>query len=150
MNSETFKSEIEIPQQSSFQIQQILSEACHQFGSVLPHTVPVSVHVQFIGDFMRLILNQYSDLARKQSNFNQKLAVQYYFDVKYLTNFCFVNEDLLDLCRSICDEFQLRIDPFDFKVFYPFLKQNCRNCVAQSKVGNFLNLSLKIIIIISS
>lgn len=102
---------------------------------ILPHTLPKTVHIQYIEDCMEVVLNRYKDLVSDDLNQNQ--ALQFLFDVKYLTVFCIrrENERLVGISQDICDKLRSNIDPFDLDVFYTHLQTNVKKATLQSQVS---------------
>ncbi|KAF2904284.1 hypothetical protein ILUMI_01887 [Ignelater luminosus] len=129
-----FKSQIKIPSQPSLSLQKILAEVSNQMSAVIPHTLPRQIHLRCIEENIQIILNQYEYLA--DSNLNQTQALQFLFDVKYITTLCIPRENLqlVSKSQSICDKFRSKIDPFDLDVFYSYLQNNVKMCVLQSQV----------------
>lgn len=129
-----FKSQIKLPLKPSTVLEDILVKLNDSLCSVLPHTLPKVVHVQFIEDNTNVILNRYNELPFSELNQNQ--ALQFLFDVKYLTSVCVrrENERLVGVSQDICDKLRSRIDPFDLDVFYTYLQMNVKKAAVQSQV----------------
>lgn len=133
-DEKVFKSQIKLPSQPSLCLQKIFSEINNQINVIIPHTLPKQIHLQFIEEQTNLILQQYETLSNL--SLNQTQALQFLFDVKYLTALCISRENvsLVTKSQSICDKFRSQIDPFDLDVFYSYLQTNIKMAVLQSQV----------------
>ncbi|KAG5894614.1 hypothetical protein JTB14_026145 [Gonioctena quinquepunctata] len=129
-----FKSQIKVPLKPSLALSGLLARMNDDLCSALPHTLPKAIHTQFIQDSAAVIFGHYKKLAEKE--LNQKQALQFLFDMKFLTTFCIPrdNVELVSLSQEICDKLRSRIDPFDLDVFYSFLQNNVKKAVVQSQV----------------
>ncbi|XP_056646572.1 conserved oligomeric Golgi complex subunit 1 isoform X1 [Diorhabda sublineata] len=128
-----FKSHIHVPLKPSLILNDILEKLIDTMGLKIPHTIPKSIHMQYIQNNMMVILTHYMKLTEKE--LNQKQALQFLFDVKFLTTLCIPRENvqLVSYSQDICDKFRSRIDPFDLDVFYSYLLNNVKKAVAQSQ-----------------
>ncbi|KAJ3648533.1 hypothetical protein Zmor_020329 [Zophobas morio] len=128
-----FKSQIKVPLKPSLLLHHLLNKLNNDVSHVLPHTLPKQIHVQFIERNVELILGQYRGLLGRDLNQNQ--ALQFLFDVKFLTTFCIPRENvrLVALSQEICDKLRGKIDPFDLDVFYSYLQNNVKRAVLQSQ-----------------
>lgn len=101
---------------------------------VLPHTLPKTVHMQLLERSVDVILSQYEKLL--STTLNQKQALQFLFDVKFVMLFCVPRENmkLVQKCQEICDKLRTNIDPFDLDVFYSYLQNNVKQSALQSAV----------------
>ncbi|XP_044746658.1 conserved oligomeric Golgi complex subunit 1 [Coccinella septempunctata] len=133
-DDKVFKSQIKVPLKPSTALEDLLVKLNHNVCCVLPHTLPKTVHVQFIEENVEAILNRYKELLNFELNQNQ--ALQFLFDVKYLTLFCVrrENERLVGFSLDICDKLRSKIDPFDLDVFYAYLQTNVKKAALQSQV----------------
>lgn len=109
-------------------------EICQNMTAVIPHTLPKKMHLECIERNLSIVLNHYHILADK--NLNQLQALQFIFDVKYVTTLCIPrsNLELVSVSQSISNKLRSKVDPFDLDVFYPYLQNNVKNCVLQSQV----------------
>ncbi|KAJ8964671.1 hypothetical protein NQ314_004703 [Rhamnusium bicolor] len=108
-----FKSQIKVPLKPNLALDNILLNLNNSLNCILPHTLPKQIHLQFIELNIGVILNQYKKLLDKE--LNQIQALQFLFDVKFLTTLCIPRENVQLVSRSqeICDKLRSRIDPFD-------------------------------------
>ncbi|KAF5299103.1 hypothetical protein FQR65_LT09461 [Abscondita terminalis] len=129
-----FKSQIKLPSQPSLCLQKIFNELNNQLNAVIPHTLPKQIHLQFVEGHTKIILDQYEVLSK--AVLNQTQALQFLFDVKFLTALCIARENLplVTKSQSICDKLRSQIDPFDLDVFYSYLQTNIKMSVLQSQV----------------
>ncbi|XP_018569113.1 conserved oligomeric Golgi complex subunit 1 [Anoplophora glabripennis] len=129
-----FKSQIKVPLKPCLVLNSILESLNDHLNSVLPHTLPKPIHLQYIEQNMAVVLNRYKKLVDK--DLNQIQALQFLFDVKYLTTLCVPRENvqLISCSQEICDKLRSRIDPFDLDVFYSYLQNNVKRAVLQSQM----------------
>lgn len=129
-----FKSQIKLPSQPNLNLQKIFSTINDQLNAIIPHTLPKQVHLEYIEGHINIILKQYEMLS--QLELNQIQALQFLFDVKYLTTLCITRENttLVSKSQRICDNLRSKIDPFDLDVFYSYLQSNVKMSVLQSQV----------------
>lgn len=137
--NEIVKSKIKVPLKPSLSLQQLMNKLNDDLSKVLPHTLPRQIHTRYIEKNAHLILNRYKNLMGQQ--LNQIQALQFLFDVKFLTRFCVLgdNSQLIGLSQEICDSLRAKIDPFDLDVFYPYLQSNVNRAVGQSQVKYLVN-----------
>ncbi|VEN51670.1 unnamed protein product [Callosobruchus maculatus] len=133
-DEKVFKSQIRVPLKPSLTLSEILDQLNENLSKVLPHTLPKQVYLQFIEKNVFAILRHYKIYA--ESDLNQKQALQFLFDVKFLATFCIPRENsqLVTYSQDICDKFRSKVDPFDLDVFYPYLQSNVKRAVGQSQI----------------
>lgn len=129
-----FKSQIRVPSQPSLVLHEILKMLSNNLNSILPHTLPKQIHLQYIEKNTLEILVHYNNLL--ENNLNQNQALQFLFDVKFVTTFCIPKENiqLVQKSQAICDKFRSKIDPFDLDVFYSYIQNNVKQSVLQHQV----------------
>lgn len=135
-----FKSQIKVPLKPCLVLNSILELLNNNLSCILPHTLPKPIHLQYIEQNAAVVLNQYSKILDKE--LNQIQALQFLFDVKYLTTLCVPRENvqLISCSQEICDKLRSRIDPFDLDVFYSYLQNNVKRAVLQSQVNDFIHM----------
>lgn len=113
----------------------ILQYLNDSLSQILPFTLPKTIHVQFIEENVRIILKHYRTMMN--GNICQKQAIQFLFDLRFLTIFCIPRENvqLISCSQEICDNLRSRIDPFDLDVFYSYIQNNVKRAVVQSQVN---------------
>ncbi|KRT83470.1 hypothetical protein AMK59_4619, partial [Oryctes borbonicus] len=133
-DDKVFKSQIRVPSHISSSLLEILTHSSTCLSCILPHTLPKPVHIQFIEQSVQVILAQYEKLLG--CTLNQKQALQFLFDVKFLTLFCIPRENmkLVQKSQEICDKLRANVDPFDLDVFYSYLQHNVKQSALQSAV----------------
>nr|CAH7720903.1 unnamed protein product [Callosobruchus chinensis] len=133
-DEKVFKSQIRVPLKPSLTLSEILDQLNENLSKVLPHTLPKQVYLQFIEKNVSVILRHYKIYA--ENDLNQKQALQFLFDVKFLTTFCVPrdNSHLVTYSQDICDKFRSKVDPFDLDVFYPYLQSNVKRAVGQAQI----------------
>ncbi|CAG9837073.1 unnamed protein product [Diabrotica balteata] len=134
-DEKVFVSHIQVPLKPSLILNEIFNQLNNTIGLKIPHTVPKSIHAQFIEKNIMIILKQYKRISEEEK-LNQKQALQFLFDVKFLTTLCIPGENvqLLSYSQEICDTLKSRIDPFDLDVFYSYLQNNVKKAVIQSQL----------------
>lgn len=133
-DEKVFKSQIRVPSQPSLVLHEILKTLSNNLNSILPHTLPKQIHLQYIERNTLEILERYGDLLAYDSNQNQ--ALQFLFDVKFVTTFSIPKENiqLVQKSQAICDKFRSKVDPFDLDVFYSYIQNNVKQSVLQHQV----------------
>ncbi|KAK9679205.1 hypothetical protein QE152_g40204 [Popillia japonica] len=133
-DEKVFKSQIRVPFQLSSSLLEVLTHLSMCLSYVLPHTLPKTVHMQLLERSVDVILSQYEKLL--STTLNQKQALQFLFDVKFVMLFCVPRENmkLVQKCQEICDKLRTNIDPFDLDVFYSYLQNNVKQSALQSAV----------------
>ncbi|KAJ8925268.1 hypothetical protein NQ315_009096 [Exocentrus adspersus] len=129
-----FKSHIKVPLKPSLVLSDLLEMLINNLNFILAHTLPKPIHLQYIEQNMSVILGQYKKMQDK--DLSQTQALQFLFDVKYLTTLCVPRENiqLINCSQEICDKFRSRVDPFDLDVFYSYLQNNVKRAVIQSQM----------------
>lgn len=96
--------------------------------------MPKQVHLHFIERNIEVILISYESILN--SNINQSQALQFLFDIKFLTLFSIPRENinLIQKSQEICDKLRSKVDPFDLDVFYSYLQHNVKQSVLQSQI----------------
>lgn len=123
-----------MPSHPSLPLYDLLIQLNSNVNEILPHTLPKQIHVDFIESCMEKILNQYTVLVN--NDLHQTQALQFLFDVKFITTLCIPRENvqLIGKSQSLCENLRSKIDPFDLDVFYGYLQNNVQKCVFQSQV----------------
>lgn len=123
---------------SSISLARILEYLNEMLNALFPHTLPKQVHLKFMEKNVLSILNQYEDLMKHE--LNQMQALQFLFDVKFLTTLAVPRENMALVQRSqdVCDKFRSFVDPFDLDVFYNYLQHNVRQNALQTQVTDFI------------
>lgn len=90
--------------------------------------------MEFIESCIERILTHYEILSKE--SLHQTQALQFLFDVKFVTTLCVPRENshLMGKSQSLCDGFRAKVDPFDLDVFYGYLQGNVQKCIFQSQV----------------
>lgn len=128
-------SQIKLPLKPNMVLYGLLQNLNNSLNGILPFTLPKSVHVQFIEVNLSVILSCYKLLLNQKIHQNE--AIQFLFDVRYLTAFCIPrgNVQLINSSQEICDYLRSRIDPFDLDVFYSHIQNNLKKAVSLSQVS---------------
>lgn len=124
-----------MPSHPSLPLYDLLVQLNTEINSILPHTLPKQIHVDFIESCVERILAHYSILITSGS-LHQTQALQFLFDVKFVTTLCVPRENVQLVAKSqvLCENLRSKIDPFDLDVFYGYLQNNVQKCVFQSQV----------------
>lgn len=130
--------DLQIPNKNphpSTPLQNLLHHLNSSINFVIPHTIPRQIHLEFIEKNVAQLLKKYSELV--DQDLNQTQALQFLFDVKFVTTMCVPRENvgLVGESQRICDGFRGKIDPFDLDVFYGYLQGNVKRSVGQSQVS---------------
>lgn len=124
-----------MPSHPSLPLYDLLVQLNTEINAILPHTLPKQIHIDVIESCTDKILSHYSVLVN--NNLHQTQALQFLFDVKYVTTLCIPRENVPLMAKSqiLCENLRSKIDPFDLDVFYGYLQSNVQKCVFQSQVG---------------
>lgn len=127
-----------MPGAISLTLQKILLNLNNSMSLILPHTMPKQIHLLFIEKNMEYLFKKYEALA--YMDINQTQALQFLFDVKFLTTFCVPRENmqLIQKSQEVSDKLRSKVDPFDLDVFYSYIQQNVKQSVLQSQVFHLI------------
>uniref|UniRef100_A0A0A1X9M4 Conserved oligomeric Golgi complex subunit 1 n=3 Tax=Zeugodacus cucurbitae TaxID=28588 RepID=A0A0A1X9M4_ZEUCU len=123
-----------IPNQPRISLQTYLFRLIHMLNSNVPQTLPTKVLHYYNMTMLAQILQQYQKILTDNSSGNQNIALQLYFDLKFLqTIFAITRDD-----RQLNDHFitlqhicKNRIDPFDFELFAEHISTNVKKSLAR-------------------
>jgi hypothetical protein len=133
-NEQMVQSQILVPQQLSLSIQTWIFNIISSLNRIIPHTLPKSIHLKIIDEMTAKFLQHYELLSKHdQVTSNQKLAWQYFFDLKVL-GILFIRRDnkaLSENMQLLVNTYRGMIDPFDFDVFHSYVAINVKRNAAR-------------------
>ncbi|XP_037948910.1 conserved oligomeric Golgi complex subunit 1-like isoform X2 [Teleopsis dalmanni] len=133
----TINSTLHVPNQPSISLQTYLFALIRVLNNVVPQTLPPKVLCVFNHKLLTHILAHYQTFTVATDNHvGQKLALQYYFDLKFLQNVFAVPRDERELCAqfsTLQNFFKDIIDPFDFELFHEQIINNVKRAVSRLK-----------------
>ncbi|KAF6036622.1 COG1 [Bugula neritina] len=95
---------------------------------------------ELVSSVLLQILSVYkSNLQDTSGHVTQAVALQYLFDVWYLSSTLLWREsdkaaEIESLCSSLTKDLQARVDPFDLDVFTPYMQRHCSRQRSRSAV----------------
>jgi conserved oligomeric Golgi complex subunit 1 len=102
---------------------------CLSLQELLPHTLPTIVAQLLVDNLTKQFYNFYQMLSEDETVMaNQNLALQYFFDLKWITLMLITRDSkaMLDKYTALIGSYKSFIDPFDFDVFYSHLNTNVK------------------------
>ncbi|XP_017041146.1 conserved oligomeric Golgi complex subunit 1 [Drosophila ficusphila] len=118
---QSVQSTIRIPSQPRLSLQTYLHQLIQALNQAVPQTLPPKVLQAFIQRLLGKLLSHYQGLARAEcTKSSQNIALQLYFDLKFLERVFAVTREERNLYEQIhSQQNELRdcIDPFDFELF---------------------------------
>lgn len=112
---------------------------------VVPHTLPHEVHTEFVERVTSVLLAHYNNVIReKETDINQRCALQLLMDVRHLTLLMVPRENkkCMEYSQDICEFLRQKIDPFDYDVFYPYIQINLKRSVQRVQVNIYIIIVL--------
>ncbi|CAG4940110.1 unnamed protein product [Parnassius apollo] len=139
----TIESVIKVPAGPSLKLQEYLYAVSRILDEVVPHTLPHEIHTAFIEKVTSVTLTHYNTVIReKESDINQRCALQLLMDVRHLTMLMVPRENKksIEFSHDICEFLRQKIDPFDYDVFYPYIQTNLKRSVqrVQTLLGSLI------------
>ncbi|XP_059611184.1 conserved oligomeric Golgi complex subunit 1 [Phlebotomus argentipes] len=123
------KSSIRVPSQPSFSLQQKLFNLCRDLNQIAPHTIPRVIVNRLVENVVQHLFEFYNFQADTELiQTNQNIALQYFFDVKFLLLALVTreNKSLTEKGQSLGQTFKSRVDPFDFEMSYDYVNANVK------------------------
>ncbi|XP_050327886.1 conserved oligomeric Golgi complex subunit 1 isoform X1 [Bactrocera neohumeralis] len=130
----TIHSTFRIPNQPRISLQTYLFTLVHMLNSNVPQTLPTKVLHYYNVNMLAQILQQYQKILTDNISSNQNIALQLYFDLKFLQTIFAVTRDDKQLndqfsaLQGTCKSF---IDPFDFELFSEPISTNVKRSIAR-------------------
>ncbi|XP_053670010.1 conserved oligomeric Golgi complex subunit 1 [Anopheles nili] len=138
-NNQPVQSTIRVPSQPSFSVQRYLHHVHALLNEAIPQTIPRPTMLEIAERLANLLMQHYGVLAEDEFvKQNQTVALQFYFDVRFLQLMLIGREQkqLHDRFNGLIGRFKAHIDPFDFDVFYVHVNANVKRSAA--KLQHFL------------
>ena len=126
------KSKIRVPQNLSLTLFETLfkfCQSCHQVGI---HSMPLNIQNELCQEAALSLAQVYQDFCCQNEKLTQNLALQFHFDVQFISQAMTNCQDKLkvqDKCLEIMSKLENHIDPFDLSVFSPYLSANVKRCI---------------------
>ncbi|XP_067633400.1 conserved oligomeric Golgi complex subunit 1 [Eurosta solidaginis] len=128
----TIHSTLRIPNQPRISLQTYLFTLIGVLNTIVPQTLPSKVLHYFNLELLTQILQHYQHLTNDKQSINQNIALQLYFDLKFLQCiFGIAREErvLNEQFASLQNSLKEIIDPFDFELFAEHMTTNVKRCV---------------------
>uniref|UniRef100_A0A1I8N4E9 Conserved oligomeric Golgi complex subunit 1 n=1 Tax=Musca domestica TaxID=7370 RepID=A0A1I8N4E9_MUSDO len=137
------KDEQDMPTQTSFRVptqprislQSYFHTLITALKKIVPETLPNKVLLTLKKMLLEQLLQHYKNLIEKSNNsttpMGQNIALQLYFDLKFLQNSFDLNREQKNQFSSIQDAYRDVIDPFDFELLSTQLMANVKRAVTR-------------------
>lgn len=134
------KDEQDMPLQSSFRVptqprislQSYLQVVITQLKEIVPETLPVKVLGTFNHQLLDKLLHYYEQILAVHKNLTQNIALQLYFDIKFLQNSFNISREQKDQFSTLQNAYKEFIDPIDFELFSSHLIANVKKSAIRS------------------
>lgn len=126
------QSSFRIPTQPRISLQSYLQILITSLKETVPETMPTKVLQNFNHKLVDELLKHYQRLLQKHPIITQNIALQLYFDVKFLQNSFNVTREQKEEITTLQNGFKELIDPFDFELFSLQLIANIKRSVSRS------------------
>ncbi|KAI9554525.1 hypothetical protein GHT06_019798 [Daphnia sinensis] len=126
------QSQIRVPMNPSFPLQQSLFGMCQEINHVGPHAIPKKAQLHLMEDTASSILKCYEKYVSSHSTtLSQAIALQLLFDVRFVGAFLLARDNKLmqEKARNLCESLEGRVDPFDLDVFNPHVQNHVKRAV---------------------
>ncbi|KAJ2949499.1 hypothetical protein O0L34_g15422 [Tuta absoluta] len=137
------ESTIKVPAGPSLKLQEYLYSVSRILDEIVPHTLPIETHTNFIEKVTTITFEHYNKVIREnETDINQRCALQLLMDVRHLTLLLVPrdNKKAVELSQEMCEFLRQRVDPFDYDVFYPYIQTNLKRSVqrVQTLLGSLI------------
>lgn len=126
------QSSFRIPTQPRISLQSYIQILIISLKETVPETLPTKVLQNFNHTLKDELLKHYQQLLRNHPTIPQNIALQLYFDVKFLQNSFNVTREQKEEITTLQNGFKEHIDPFDFELFSLQLMANIKRSVSRS------------------
>ncbi|XP_036321393.1 conserved oligomeric Golgi complex subunit 1 [Rhagoletis pomonella] len=130
----TIHSTFRIPNQPRISLQAYLFTLVRALNLIVPQTLPSKVLHYCNQKLLSQILEQYQSNAKDKAVSSQSIALQLYFDLKFLQCMFGITRDdrsLNEQFGALQSTFKDLIDPFDFELFTEHISTNVKRSVAR-------------------
>ncbi|KAI8118237.1 Conserved oligomeric Golgi complex subunit 1 [Lucilia cuprina] len=126
------QSTFRIPTQPRISLQSYLQILITSLKEIVPETLPSKVLHTFNQKLIDELLKHYQQLLNDHPTLTQNIALQLYFDIKFLQSSFNITREQKDQITSIQNAYKELIDPFDFELFSSQLMTNIKRSVLRS------------------
>lgn len=133
--SEPVKSTIKVPQAPSVAFICALGDFCHHVYNIAPYSLPSAVQMALSQEPAKVVTSVYSNLV-DQDRLNQNVALQLHFDLQFLKAAVISsdNKPTQELAERLINKLETNhIDPFDLRVFLPYISVNVKKSVLKEQ-----------------
>ncbi|XP_054746966.1 conserved oligomeric Golgi complex subunit 1 isoform X1 [Anastrepha obliqua] len=130
----TIHSTFRIPNQPRISLQSYLFALVRALNSIVPQTLPTKVLHYYNQQLLAQILQHYEKITHDKSAISQNIALQLYFDLKFLQSLFGITRDdraLNEQFSSLQNTYKDFIDPFDFELFTEHISANIKRAVSR-------------------
>lgn len=124
-----------VPTQPRISLQSYFHTLITALKKIVPETLPNKVLLTLKKMLLEQLLQHYKNLIEKSNNsttpMGQNIALQLYFDLKFLQNSFDLNREQKNQFSSIQDAYRDVIDPFDFELLSTQLMANVKRAVTR-------------------
>lgn len=126
------QSTFRVPTQPRISLQSYLQMLIKKLKEIIPETLPFKVLDTFNQQLLDKLLNYYKHLLSAHTNLAQNVALQLYFDIKFLQNSFNITREQKDQFTTLQNAYKEFIDPIDFELFSSQLITNVKRSVMRS------------------
>lgn len=126
------QSTFRVPTQPRISLQSYLQMLIKKLKEMVPETLPLKVLDTFNQQLLGKLLNYYKHLLSGHRNLTQNVALQLYFDIKFLQNSFNITREQKDQFSTLQNAYKEFIDPIDFELFSSQLITNVKRSVMRS------------------
>ncbi|CAD5118492.1 DgyrCDS7189 [Dimorphilus gyrociliatus] len=143
-NDKAVSTQIRIPMTASWYVHDLLFNARLLLHTIGGHSIPRTIIQKFTSTLWRKVLENYQHYltsSKSSERVNQSdgairqvIALQMLFDVQFLHSFLCADKILNEEYQSVLQDFEKRVDPFDFAVFSPPMSQHLQRQCQKNKL----------------
>ncbi|KAM7361321.1 conserved oligomeric Golgi complex subunit 1 isoform 2-T2 [Cochliomyia hominivorax] len=123
------QSTFRVPTQPCISLQFYLQSLITSLKDIVPETLPSKVLNTFNHQLIDELLKHYRNVLSAHPSLSQNIALQLYFDIKFLQNSFNITREQKDDITSLQNAYKELIDPFDFELFSSQLMANIKRSV---------------------
>lgn len=126
------QSSFRVPTQPRISLQSYLQTVITTLRDIIPETLPLKVLQTFNLNLINELIKHYQQLLKDHPSVQQTIALQLYFDTKYLQNSFKISREQKDEMLRLQNAYKNLIDPFDFELFSSQLIENIKRSVVRT------------------
>jgi len=131
-DGDAVQSQIRVPMNPSFPLQQLLFKVCQEINQIGPHALPKKAQLSLMDDVCNAVLKCYENhIVSHVSVLPQPLALQLLFDVRFVCALLLARDNKTqgERAKNLMESLEGQVDPFDLDVFNPHLQTHVKRAV---------------------